>query len=301
MSLWSDLAVWRGPTVNQGGPMRAYRGLVIHIAEGFFEGTISWQRNPSSQVSSHFIVGRDGAIAQMVDTDVVAWTQQYGNGSWLSVENEGFTPDPLTPAQVEANAQLFARGFQEYGWPLGLAADPSMRGLGHHSMGCNWPGGAWGHCDCPGPAIIAQKGEILARAIDIVGGDMNLTDRVNLVQVPGVTYGGGATTSTVGALLAGTYAYTLQARNLSQAADAADAARDAAMLAAIQALTAGGSVDAAPIVDAIRQAADETRTAVLDALQARVTALETELAAYRAAAAAGAQAQADALRSAQTG
>lgn len=30
MSRWSDLAEWRGPTVNHGGPMLEQRGLVIH-------------------------------------------------------------------------------------------------------------------------------------------------------------------------------------------------------------------------------------------------------------------------------
>ena len=277
--------------------MLEYRGLVLHIAEGTYEGTIAWQKNPAAEVSSHFVVDTDGTMAQMVDTDVTAWTQQLGNGHWLSVENAGHTPNPLTAAQVEACARLLARAHQVYGVPLQIATSPSGRGLGHHSMGAE-SGVQWGHSDCPGPAIIAQKPAILARAVNIVGGDMQLTDTVNLVQVPGVTYGGGATQSTVGALLAGTYAYTLQARNLSQAADAADATRDAAMLAAIQALAAGGGVDAAPIIDAIRQEADRTRTEVLDALQTRVTDLETQLAAYRAAEAAAAQAEADALRSA---
>lgn len=181
MGIWSDLAVWRGPTENCGDGdgntgesadrMSEQRGLVVHIAEGYFEGTISWQLNPSSNVSSHFIVGRNGSIAQMVDTDVKAWTQSAGNGKWLSVENEGFTPNPLTPQQIEANAQLFARGHLAYGYPLQLAYNPDGRGLGHHSMGCNWPGGAWGHCDCPGDAIIAQKQQILDRARQIVNGD----------------------------------------------------------------------------------------------------------------------------------
>jgi hypothetical protein len=178
MGRWSDLAQWRGPTVNQSGAMVEQRGLVVHIAEGTYEGTIAWQKNPDSNVSSHFIVGIDGAIAQMVDTDRTAWTQRAGNGHWLSVENAGHTPNPLTAAQIEANAQLLARAHREYGVPLQLAENPDGKGLGHHSMGCNWPGGAWGHCDCPGPAIIAQKPAILARAIAITeGDDMALSER----------------------------------------------------------------------------------------------------------------------------
>ena len=149
MGHWSDLPnwEWRGPTPNQGGAMLEQRGLVVHIAEGGYEGTISWCRNPESNVSSHFIVSINGQIAQMVDTDVTAWTQRAGNGHWLSVENSGFTPNPLTAAQVEANAQILAKGHLKYGYPLQLAANPDGKGLGHHSMGCDWPGGAWGHCD----------------------------------------------------------------------------------------------------------------------------------------------------------
>lgn len=177
MGLWKDLAEWRGPTVNCGDGdqyqnegadrMNQQRGVVIHIAQGYYEGTIAWQKNPDANVSSHFIVDFDGRIAQLVDTDIAAWTQRDGNGEWLSVENAGFVPTALTPGQVEANAQLLARAHQVYGVPLQLATSPSGRGLGHHSMGCDYD---WGHCECPGTTIINQKPQILARAQQIVSG-----------------------------------------------------------------------------------------------------------------------------------
>jgi hypothetical protein len=172
---WTDLATWRGPTPNHGGAMKEQRGVVLHIAEGTFEGTISWQKNPAAQVSSHFVVDTNGDIAQVVETDVTAWTQIEGNGHWLSVENAGHTPHALTAAQVEANAQLLARAHREFGVPLVVAHSPSDRGLGHHSMGAE-NGVNWGHSDCPGPNIIAQKPAIVARAIEIIeGADMALT------------------------------------------------------------------------------------------------------------------------------
>lgn len=180
MSRWSDLATWRGPTPNQSGAMREHRGVVVHIAAGYYEGTIAWQKNDSSNVSSHFIVDRDGDIAQMVDTDITAWTQSDGNGHWLSVENAGFLLGSklwqpgwheLTPAMIEANAQLLARAHREYGVPLQLAGSPTGRGLGYHSMGAE-NGYDWGHSACPGEPIKAQLPLILARAIEIVGGDM---------------------------------------------------------------------------------------------------------------------------------
>lgn len=163
------------------------RGYVIHIAQGYYEGTINYQKQPGKEVSSHFVIGdgaagqgADGDIAQLVDTSTTAYTQRSGNGHWLSGENAGFVPHPLTAAQVESNARIFAKGHLVYGYPLQIANTPNDRGLGHHSMGCDYD---WGHCDCPGSAIIAQKPEILARAIAIVeGSDMILgKDDINLI------------------------------------------------------------------------------------------------------------------------
>lgn len=180
MSRWSDIATWRGATVNEGDgdgkpletadALRSCRGLVVHIAEGTFEGTIAWQRNAAADVSSHFIVAKDGRIAQMVDTLDRAWTQRDGNSDWLSVEMEGHTPSPLTPQQIEACAKLLLRGHQEKGYPLIIARSPVGSGLGHHSMGAE-NGYNWGHSSCPGPNIIAQKATIVALAIKLKEGN----------------------------------------------------------------------------------------------------------------------------------
>jgi N-acetylmuramoyl-L-alanine amidase len=162
MARWTDIAPRQERTSNQvARAMRSHRGVVIHIAEGSFEGTISWQQTPSAQVSSHFIVDLDGTICQMVDTDDLAWAQVAGNPDWLSIENAGFSGRPLTAAQVAACGRIVGRAHREYGVPLQLADSPSGTGLGHHSMG----GDAWGgHYDCPGAPIIAQKPSILAAA-----------------------------------------------------------------------------------------------------------------------------------------
>lgn len=178
MSHWTDLAQWYG-TDNHGGAMSEHRGLVVHIAEGYFDGTIEWQRDApvGQRVSSHFIVGRDGRCAQMVDTDLESWAQKDGNGTWLSVECEGFSTgspyhkshpgwEVLTAAQIDRIARLLVKGHTQYGYPLQIATSPAGHGLGHHSMG----GSAWGHLDCPGVPIIAQKPAILSRAVALAGG-----------------------------------------------------------------------------------------------------------------------------------
>ncbi len=200
MARWSDLAVWRGPTVNEGDGdgrlessdrMYEYNGVVIHIAAGYYEGTISWQRNASADVSSHFVIGREpGQAAQMVDTDIRAWTQGSGNGRWISIENAGFLKghnlwrpgwEQLSPYQIEMNAQIFARGHQVYGWPLQLTNHPSRDGLGYHGMGAE-NGFDWGHLHCPGEPIKAQLPQVLARAIEIVNGGDDMALEGTLVQ-----------------------------------------------------------------------------------------------------------------------
>lgn len=185
MARWTDLATWVGPTTarSTGAMANPPRGLVLHIASGYYEGTISWQKRSSGadRTSSHFIVGRDGRCAQMVDTADGSWAQKSGNNTWLSIELEGFASDDglhashpgwetATGAQLEVCAKLLARAHRDYGIPLQLATSPSGRGLGHHSMGAE-SGVDWGHSACPGNAIKAQKPAILARAVAIANGD----------------------------------------------------------------------------------------------------------------------------------
>lgn len=158
--------------------MVEHRGVVLHIADGWFDGTISWQQDPQSRVSSHFIIGRArGQLVQMVDTDVAAWTQSAGNGRWLSIEFVGFHKghrlnpggwERLTDWQVEAAARILAKAHQVYGIPLQQTNSTSIGGLGYHSMG----GAAWGnHPLCPGPDIIAARGRIITQAKKITKGE----------------------------------------------------------------------------------------------------------------------------------
>jgi hypothetical protein len=164
-----DIAEWRGPTANHNGAMGDYQGLVVHIADGYYDGTISWAKNGTSGMSCHFVAGKNGELAQILDTSLQSWCQADGNSRWLSVECVGFTGDALTVAQLETVARLFAELHRIHGIPLQLANSPDGHGLGHHSMG----GAAWGgHYSCPGDAIIAQKPQIITRAQALVeGGD----------------------------------------------------------------------------------------------------------------------------------
>lgn len=93
-------------------PAGAIRLIVVHVSEGTYGGAISWFRNWRAHASANYVVGRDGAITQMVSTRDVAW--HAGNG-WvnrhsLGVEHEGYTGigGTVTDAEYRASARLVA-------------------------------------------------------------------------------------------------------------------------------------------------------------------------------------------------
>lgn len=174
-----DFAIEQNHSPNVGGAMSAHHGVVLHIAEGYYRGTIAWQLNPDQRysdgtqvtTSSTWIVGEQrGQWAQMVDSDTVAWAQRGGSHRWMSIELEGFAPHQLTDWQLEACAQLLAWAHRHHGVPLQVADHPGQRGLGHHSMDREWLGEQWGHEACPGQPVIDAKRKIVDAARGIVGG-----------------------------------------------------------------------------------------------------------------------------------
>lgn len=165
---------------NIGGKMSDHRGPVLHIAQGYYQGTINWQMNPnqryasggSTTTSSTWIVGKEtGEIAQMVDTDWIAWTQRDGSRTRTSIELVGFAPDKPTAWQIEMSAHILVWEHQHYGVPLQVADHDGQNGLGHHSMDREWLGVDWGHESCPGSGVIGAKDQIVARARQIQEGD----------------------------------------------------------------------------------------------------------------------------------
>jgi hypothetical protein len=106
------VAASRGNYAPAKRPPSAIRLVVVHITEGTSGGAISWFRNPRARASAHYVVGRDGAVTQMVPDRDVAW--HAGNG-WvnrhsLGVEHEGYTDiaGTVTDAEYRASAQLVA-------------------------------------------------------------------------------------------------------------------------------------------------------------------------------------------------
>lgn len=153
-------AEWRGPVSgrNAGGMIHPAVGVVMHIMGGSLSAADGWFHNPSSRVSAHFGIARDGRIVQWVDTDDRAWHAGAANSHWYGVETEG-SSGPLTEAQVASFARLYAWLHLLDGFPFVTTDDPvNGRGFGWHGMG----GSAWGgHPYCPGADRRAQRQRIL--------------------------------------------------------------------------------------------------------------------------------------------
>lgn len=98
------------------------RYIIIHVAQGTYNGTISWFQNPNARVSAHYVIrSSDGAITQMVRHKDIAW--HAGNWTYntqsIGHEHEGWVNDPrwFTTAMYRASANLTRFLCDRYGIP----------------------------------------------------------------------------------------------------------------------------------------------------------------------------------------
>lgn len=144
-------------------------GLVQHVAVGGNFSLYGWFSNPAAYASSTWWVGfNPGQREQYMNPDTMrSWAQAGGNRDYHSVETAGNPEDPLTAAQIEAEADLYVFGHNRYGWPLKLAERPGEPGFGWHGMG----GAAWGgHDQCPGVHRREQRNDVLRLAEKLING-----------------------------------------------------------------------------------------------------------------------------------
>lgn len=146
--------------------MTAHLGLILHVTTNHFS-PYGFFSNPNNGASSTWWVSDSGSLEEYVNPDLRAWAQADGNSTYDSIETSGTPDQPLTAAQVETVAGVYAWGHKTYGWPFKLADTPGETGLGWHGMG----GQAWGgHFGCPGDPRKAQRQEILNRAQQLAAG-----------------------------------------------------------------------------------------------------------------------------------
>lgn len=117
--------------------------IVVHAMAGFYTGSISWFKNPKSQVSAHYLVNKKGEITNMVKDEHKAWHCFNFNNQSIGIELEDkdlktgkiCTNDPkwCTEKEYEAAAELVATLMLKHKIPLTNVIghnDPKLKKLG---------------------------------------------------------------------------------------------------------------------------------------------------------------------------
>lgn len=118
---------------------QAIDAIVVHYTTSrSVDGTISWFKNPRSEVSAHYIIDRNGKIYQMVRDADKAWHCAGFNATSIGIEHVAQPGDRLTAAQEQASAALIR-------WLCAEYRISSDRIFGH-----NWNPLSPGGTSCPG-------------------------------------------------------------------------------------------------------------------------------------------------------
>ncbi len=111
--------MFKVPTIRLDGGNNKIQFIVIHACAGSYSGSISWFKNPASQVSAHYIVSQKGEITQMVKDQDTAWHCYGINSSSVGVETEDKgqclkNGAWITPALLNSTAELVASLLKKY-------------------------------------------------------------------------------------------------------------------------------------------------------------------------------------------
>lgn len=102
------------------GNNRQILGVCLHRNTGTKESTFSWFASPDSEVSSHYLIGKDRKIYQFVDEKDIAWTEGVvTRPSWkllpvgtnpnavlIAIEHENITDADWTSEMKQDSANL---------------------------------------------------------------------------------------------------------------------------------------------------------------------------------------------------
>ena len=103
-------ALWNpASTSNYSAANNAATAVIMHTMEGSYAGAISWFKNPSAQVSAHYLIRKsDGQITQMVREKQTAWHAAYHNHYTIGIEHDGHASSASnwSAAMVNASARL---------------------------------------------------------------------------------------------------------------------------------------------------------------------------------------------------
>ncbi|MET7760891.1 peptidoglycan recognition family protein [Streptomyces sp. NPDC005393] len=124
--------------------------VVIHVVQGSFQDAVRVFRDPGHRAAAHYVVRRDGRIAQMVrESDVAfhAGNRPYNERS-IGIEHEGYVSraSSFTDAMYRSSARLTAAICERYGIPRDrehIVGHVQVPGTDHTDPGRHWDWGRY--------------------------------------------------------------------------------------------------------------------------------------------------------------
>jgi N-acetyl-anhydromuramyl-L-alanine amidase AmpD len=119
--------------------------VIIHVVQGSYPTALKVFKDPGHGVATHYVVRKDGHVAQMIRELDVAY--HAGNRSFnersVGIEHEGFVDDPksFTAAMYESSARLTAGICDRYGIPRDrehIIGHVEVPGTDHTDPGPHW-------------------------------------------------------------------------------------------------------------------------------------------------------------------
>ncbi|MFE7752622.1 N-acetylmuramoyl-L-alanine amidase [Streptomyces sp. NPDC057428] len=119
--------------------------VIIHVTQGSFASAVKVFQDPAHRAATHYIVGQDGRVTQMIRELDVAF--HAGNRSFnersVGIEHEGFVdrPQDLTTAMYKSSARLTAAICKRYGIPIDrehIIGHVEVPGTDHTDPGPYW-------------------------------------------------------------------------------------------------------------------------------------------------------------------
>ncbi|MER6348589.1 N-acetylmuramoyl-L-alanine amidase [Streptomyces sp. NPDC001595] len=119
--------------------------VVVHVTQGSFDSAVRVFQDPGHGAASHYIVGQDGRVAQMIrELDVAYHAGNRGyNERSIGIEHAGFVdrPQDFTDAMYAASARLTAGICRRYDIPVDrehLVGHVEVPGTDHTDPGPHW-------------------------------------------------------------------------------------------------------------------------------------------------------------------
>jgi N-acetyl-anhydromuramyl-L-alanine amidase AmpD len=88
--------------------------ICCHVTESGCAGSVSWLNNPASSASAHFVIGKNGAVTQLIDLKDGSWC----NGNSTDPKSRLYYKNSLNPIiqSRAANANLYTYSIEHEGY-----------------------------------------------------------------------------------------------------------------------------------------------------------------------------------------